>query len=162
MNICRITGSTERAVAPRWRSSVGTSRQPRNRWPSSTTIVWNSVDLVALEIVARQEREAGAVLRRGRQHDAEARARLAEELVGHLQEDAGAVAGVGLAPAGAAVKEVDEDLQRLAHDGVRLSPLDVDDETDAAGVVLVARIVETLSGWWSELARLHYGHSIAL
>ena len=35
-----------------------------------------------------------------------------------------------------------QDLERLAHDRVRLAPLDVHDETDAAGVVLVARIVQ--------------------
>ena len=118
--------------------------------------------LVALEIVAGQEREAGAVLRRRRQREAERRAHLAQEFVGHLQQDAGAVAGVRLAPAGAPVQEVDQDLERLAHDGVRLSSLDVDDEADAAGVVLVAGIVETLSGRRSELVRLHHGHSITL
>ena len=104
----------------------------------------------------------GAVLGGRRQRDAQARARLAEELVGHLEEDAGAVAGVRLAPTGAAVQEVDQHLERLAHDGVRLPALDVDDEADAACVVFVPGIVETLSGRWSELVRLHHEHSIAL
>ena len=40
--------------------------------------------------------------------------------------------------------EIDQDPQRLAHDVVRAASLDVDDEADAAGVVLGARIVETL------------------
>ena len=62
----------------------------------------------------------------------------------HLHEDAGAVAGVLLAAAGAAVLQVDEDLQRLADDVVRLAVLEIDDEADAAGIVLVARIVQTL------------------
>ena len=38
---------------------------------------------------------------------------LPEELVRHLDEDAGAVAGVRLAAAGAAVQQVDQDLERL-------------------------------------------------
>jgi hypothetical protein len=40
------------------------------------------------------------------------------------------------------VQEVEEDLEALLNDGVRLPPFAVDDEADAAGVVLVARIVE--------------------
>ena len=64
--------------------------------------------------------------------------------MGHLHEHAGAVAGVGLGTAGAAVIEIHEDLQALLHDLVGLAALDVDDEADAAGVVLELRIVETL------------------
>ena len=40
--------------------------------------------------------------------------------------------------------QVDEDLQRLPDDRVRAPALDVDDEADAAGVVLVARVVEAV------------------
>ena len=69
---------------------------------------------------------------------------LAEKRVRHLHEDAGAVAGVLLAAAGAAVLQVEQDLERLADDVVRLAVLQVDDEADAAGIVLVARIVQTL------------------
>jgi hypothetical protein len=50
------------------------------------------------------------------------------------------------------VQQVDQDLQRLAHDGVRASPLDVHDETDTAGVVLAARIVQALGGRGTGLA----------
>jgi hypothetical protein len=42
------------------------------------------------------------------------------------------------------VQEVDERLEALADDGVRLGALDVDHESDTAGVMLVAGIVETL------------------
>jgi hypothetical protein len=64
--------------------------------------------------------------------------------VRHLQQHAGAVAGVGLGAGGAAVVEVAEDLQRLLQDLVRLAALHVHHEADAAGVVLKPRIVEPL------------------
>ena len=61
-------------------------------------------------------------------------------------QHAGAVAGVDLAAAGAAVVEVLQDLDGLLEDLVRLASLDVDDEADAAGVVLELRVVESLLG----------------
>jgi hypothetical protein len=51
------------------------------------------------------------------------------------------------------MQEVDEQLQSLMHDGVRLLPFDVDDEADAAGIVLAARIVQALGGRGAGLAR---------
>jgi len=83
------------------------------------------------------------VTRRG-QREAESAALALEELVRHLDEDAGSVARVHLAAAGAAVQEVLEHGEGLAHDRVRLSPLDVHHEADPAGVVLVRRIVQAL------------------
>ncbi len=91
---------------------------------------------------ARQEHEPDAVLALGGQREGQ---HLAEEPVGDLQQDAGAVAGVGLAAARAAVPQVHQHLQRLVDDRVRALPLDVHDEADAARVVLVERIVE--AGW---------------
>ena len=38
--------------------------------------------------------------------------------------------------------EIDQDLQAALDDVVRFSPFDIGDETDAAGIMLVARIVE--------------------
>ena len=69
---------------------------------------------------------------------------LLEERVRHLHQHAGAVAGVGLAAAGAAMVEIAQDLDGLLQDLVGLAALHVDDEADAAGVVLELRIVETL------------------
>ena len=85
-----------------------------------------------------------AVLARRRQRKAQRRAFAREKLVRNLNQDAGAVAGFRIAAAGAAMRQVDEDLQSLGDDVVRLLALDVDDEADTAGVVLVLRIVETL------------------
>ena len=62
----------------------------------------------------------------------------------HLDQHAGAVAGVGLAAAGAAMIEVAQHLQPCCEDRVGLAALDVDDEADAAGVVLERRVVEAL------------------
>ena len=80
----------------------------------------------------------------GGQREAEPRALAREELVGNLDQHAGAVAGFRVAAAGAAVRQVDEDLDALEDDVVGLLAVDVDHEADAAGVVLVARIVEPL------------------
>jgi hypothetical protein len=42
--------------------------------------------------------------------------------------------------------EVDEHLQGLPDDGVRTAPLHVRHEPDAAGVVLVCRVIQALRG----------------
>src|SRR2546428_13878976 len=56
------------------------------------------------------------------------------------------MAGIRPAPAGARVGDVDATPGGLAHDRVRPPALDVDDEADAAGVVLAARVVQPLGG----------------
>jgi hypothetical protein len=96
--------------------------------------------------VVGQEHHADAVLAGGRQVDAERRARRRQEAMRHLHQDAGAVAGVLFTPAGAPVLEVQQDFERVLDDARRLAPLQIDDETDAAGVVLVPGIVEALRG----------------
>src|SRR5580698_6714467 len=62
----------------------------------------------------------------------------------NLQQHAGAVAGTRIASARAAMSEVVEDLDALAHDIVRALAFDVDHEADATCVVLVLRRVEAL------------------
>ena len=47
--------------------------------------------------------------------------------------------------------EVLEDLQPLLDDAVRLLALDVGDEADAAGIVLVARVVQAAGGGCGQL-----------
>ena len=51
----------------------------------------------------------------------------------------------GSAPDGAAVGQIAQDLQPLLDDRVAFLALDVRNEADAAGVVLVGRIVKTLA-----------------
>src|SRR4029453_19004558 len=110
----------------------------------------NAVTLLG---IPRQEHEAAAVLARRRQGEPQAIALPPEELVRHLEEDAGAIAGIRLTPARAPMEQVHENPQRLAHDCVRAPALDVDDEPDTAGVVLAARIVEALGGRGTGRAR---------
>ncbi|AJX01694.1 hypothetical protein BM45_3124 [Burkholderia mallei] len=71
---------------------------------------------------------------------------LAVERVRNLDQDARAVAHQRIGADRAAVIEVLEDLQALLDDFVALLALDVSDEADAAGVVLVLRVVQTLRG----------------
>ena len=42
------------------------------------------------------------------------------------------------------MQQVDQDLERLADDRMRRPALDVGDEADAAGIMFVAWVVETL------------------
>ena len=92
-----------------------------------------------------QEDHADAVLAGRRQGHALAGHLGAIEGVGDLDENAGAVAEELVGAGGAAVIEVEQDLQTLLDDRVASGALDVGNETDAARVVLVGRIVETLS-----------------
>ena len=64
------------------------------------------------------------------------------ERVGHLHQDAGAVARVGLGAGRAAVVQAAHRGERLVDDGVTLPALHVDDEPDAARVVLESGVVE--------------------
>src|SRR4029453_11220781 len=96
--------------------------------------------VVAGGLVVGGEEEAGTVVAFGRQEYVLLLADLAEEVVGHLDEDACAVAGIDLAAAGAAVLQVLEGDDAVADDLVRLLAVEADDEADAAGVMLVLRV----------------------
>ena len=104
------------------------------------------LQLAALGGVARHEHEARAILANAGQRDALLLTHFHQKGVRHLQEHAGAVAGIGLAAGGATMVEVFENLDRLAQDLVRRAALHVHDEADAAGVVLKPRVVEALLG----------------
>jgi hypothetical protein len=71
---------------------------------------------------------------------------LLQEQVRHLDENAGAIAGIVLAAAGAPVAKVDQDGESVADDRVGFAPFDVDDETDAAGIVFILGVVQALLG----------------
>ena len=100
--------------------------------------------LAALGRVARHEDQAAAVLARLGQLDMRLPGSVLEEEVRHLHEHAGAVASVGLAATGATMVEVLQDLDGLPEDVVGLAALDIGHETEATGVVLELRVVQTL------------------
>ena len=97
----------------------------------------------------RQKHHAHAVLARRRQREAQLGALAREELVRDLNQNAGAIAGLRIAAACAAMGQVEQNLYALHDDVVRFLALDVGDKANAAGIVLVARVVETLSGGWT-------------
>ena len=100
--------------------------------------------LVSLIRLARQEHHADAVFAGLGKASFCMRELLLEERVRDLQQDAGAVARQRVAAAGATMLEVGEDRQALLDDVARLGSAHVDHEADPAGVVLEARVVESL------------------
>ncbi len=92
----------------------------------------------------RQEHHADAVLADRRQRQSLRAAHAAQKAVGKLDQNARAVALQRIGAGGATVREVLEDRKRLRDDRVALLALDVGDESQAAGVVLIRRIVNPL------------------
>jgi hypothetical protein len=79
-----------------------------------------------------------------RQLDAEARAFLREKAVRDLDQDAAAVAHLRVGADRAAVAEVLQHREPVLDDAVRPDVLHVGDEADAARILLLRGIVETL------------------
>ena len=111
----------------------------------------------AFGLVGRQEDHTDSVVAARRQLDSLFRGLGLEEFVRHLRQNPGAVAGQGVAAAGAAVRQIDQDLLPPADDLVALFASNIDDEAHAAGIVLKRGIVESLpcggSDWVAD--RLH-------
>jgi hypothetical protein len=64
----------------------------------------------------------------------------------NLNQNARAVSRFRIAPASPAMREIDENLNALDDDVVRLLTLDARHETDSAGVVLELGVVKSLGG----------------
>ena len=103
-----------------------------------------------VRLVARQEHHPDPIVVGRRQLNSLPQGNLTQESVRQLEEDTRAVARVHFTAAGATVQQVDQELERLTDDGVRAMALDVDHDPDAAGVVLVPRLVEPLGPHPSE------------
>ncbi len=95
--------------------------------------------------IHRKKNHAHAVLAGRGQRETQARRFALKKSVRNLDQDARAVAGLRIAAAGAAMRQIDQDLDALQDDIVRLAALDVRDKADAASVVLVLRAVQSLS-----------------
>ena len=127
------------------RARRGRSARRASRAPSapSTRAYFSSTATAraASAVVGRQEHQAGGVRAGRRQREVD---HGAEELVRHLDHDAGAVAGVGLGAAGTPVVQPAQ-RRAAARDHVMGAPArDIDHERHAARVVLVAGVVEAL------------------
>ncbi len=146
MNTCRMTGSTSFVRSDSPALFVGTSRQPSSTWPSLA---------IARSISCTHAiRDAGSFGRNtmptpywpiaGSVSPCAPHTRRRKRSGSWIRMPAPSPCS-GSAPGGAAVREVLEDRQRLRDDRVALLPLDVRDEAQAAGVVLIRRIVKTLA-----------------
>ena len=102
-------------------------------------LIGGAHDLLALGI-AGQEDVAYRIEAGLRQGEAEPRRFLQEELVGDLHQHARAVAGTRVGAHGAAVLQVEQDVDAVLDDAVGLAALDVGDEADAAGILFMGRV----------------------
>ena len=125
----------------------------RHRAPAQNRLTFRADNLfkallaqIALVHPLRQKDHPHRVLLYLRQFDPFGRGDLTHKFVRHLHEDTGAVTGVRLTSARAAVRQIEEYLQSLRNNRARLLTLYVHDETDATGIVFVARVIEALLG----------------
>ena len=101
-------------------------------------------DLARLGL-ARQEAHGNGILAGLRQGDASGGGPFAEQRIGNLDQDAGAIAHQGIGAHRAAMVEVDQELEAQPDDLMAPGALDVGDKAHAAGVVLIAGVIKTLS-----------------
>ena len=78
--------------------------------------------------------------------DAELAAGAAEEGVGHLQQNARAITGAGVAPWSAGVEKMIEDLEAFAHNIVRFRSLDIRNKSDPATILFKSGVIKSLLG----------------
>ena len=96
-------------------------------------------------LALRQEAHGDGVAAWFRQGLAVLHGPVAQQRVGDLDQAAGPVPHQRIGADGAPVIEVFQDFQALGDDVVRLSAFDIHDKADAAGVMLIAGVVQALS-----------------
>src|SRR5690606_25078896 len=96
----------------------------------------------ALERIGREEHLADREPAAGRELVAEARDLAAQEPIGKLDQDAGAVTGLRIRAARRAVAQAAEHLEAVVDDRPALRAVDVRYEPDATRVSLEARIMQ--------------------
>jgi len=97
--------------------------------------------LGASGIVTRQKDHADGVLTRLGQIEIH---HIAEERIRQLQQQPRPITRARVCAHSAAVMQTLEDGQTLQHNLVALLPLDMRDKTDAAGIMFVCRVVQSL------------------
>ena len=134
-----MRGATPAEAVPAVEGSTGTSRQQRKRCPSSATVRSTSSSSSRAAAVVVGEKEDADAVAAGLGEPVDLGG---EEQMRDLQENSGPVAGLGVGARGAAVLEVRERAERPPDGLVRGRAVETRDEGDAAGVVLVGRVVE--------------------
>ncbi len=94
--------------------------------------------------IARHEQIAHAVVTRLRQIDALTRHFLAEEAIWNLHQNASAIAHQRIGTDRTAMGEVFQHLEAAFHDLMRLLALHMRNETNAARIMFIARIIKSL------------------
>lgn len=95
----------------------------------------------------REKQHPDTIFPSGRQAHPDIAGGSLEKVVRHLQQNPGAVSRAGVATLRSSVTEAFKDLQPLLHNRMGFLALDVDDKADAAGVLLLLRVVEALLRW---------------
>lgn len=93
---------------------------------------------------AWKEQHRHAVVANGGQGEAEITSRNPQELVGDLNQYPGAITHQSIRARSAAMGQIRQNAQALLHNRMGFCPVDIGDESDATGVMLVARIVQAL------------------
>ena len=111
----------------------------------------------------REEDHADTVVTGGRERHALLRELLSVIAIGDLNQDTGTVAAEGVRPDRAAVIQVMQDEERVLNHLMRDAALDIRDETNAAGVVLCLRCVQSvLGGIFPRFFQSHLRHDWSL
>jgi hypothetical protein len=88
------------------------------------------------------------ILTRRWEPDTELPTLLAEELMGHLEENAGPISRFRISSTGSAMAQIDQDLKSLHHNIMGLASLDVGDDSHPTAIMLVLWVVKTLFNQW--------------
>ncbi len=95
--------------------------------------------------VHRQKSHSDAILARRGKFKTNPGALALEETMRNLNQNSRPVAGLRIAAARSPVRQVDQDLHALEHNVVGLVPGHIRHKADAAGIVLMHRVIEPLS-----------------
>ena len=142
MKICSMYGCEARATRPIAEPSIGRIAPAEHREALfAHDALHNALALQARVRLHGQEGHPHPILAGRRESETQPGALPHEELVGNLDEHAGAVSGLRVAAAGAAMGEVHQNLDSLDDDVVRLAAFDIGHEANAAGIAFLAGIV---------------------
>ena len=134
----------------------GVSRQPRTVKPFfPRDLLDDPLANQTRVLIHRQEHHPDAVSAWFGQRKPQFPAFASEKFVRDLDQDARSIARFRIAAAGSAMGQIDENFDALADDFVRLLPVEIDHETHPAGVMFMARVVESLATW-RVFHALHY------